>query len=309
MSPPPPPPLITNHLLGQPITNLPSLPDLFLTALSVCFLFTSSRSHPTTSCPILSLPLNPRRFLKIPAMSHSATSSSPPNPTTAKTNLLSLNRRHSFASPQCLSDWLKPRLPSDSFATWGVKPGTKNVHNLWLEIAEGETSLEDSTPPIRTVQVVTVRVTGKDGKFLVESHQELSDGNVRKRGRPLSEKMKPNEDPESAAVRAIREELGSLIGGCGGVVGDGIEVGDIVTIDPNSYEMRVEERCSGSYPGLPGCYVLHTLNATVEGLPEGDFCTYELDEYSGFDDKKVANQAVYVRKHYWTWVSADSIEP
>ncbi|XP_057455762.1 uncharacterized protein LOC130746970 [Lotus japonicus] len=298
MSPPLPPPL-TNRLLGQPITNLPSLPDLYLTTLSVCFLFTSSRSHHSTSCPFPSLPLNRRRFLKIPAMSHSTTSSSPPNP--SNNNLLSsLNPRHSFASPQSLSDWLKPRLPTDSFATWGVKPGTKNVHNLWLEIAEGETSLEDSTPPIRTVQVVTVRVTGKDGKFLVESHQELSDGNVRKRGRPLSEKMKPNEDPESAAVRAIREELGSLIGG-------GAE-GDIVTIDPNSYEMREEVRCSGSYPGLPGCYVLHTLNATVEGLPEGDFCTYEHDEYSCLDDKKVANQAVGVRKHHWTWVSADSLE-
>lgn len=119
----------------------------------------------------------------------------------------------------------------------------------------------------------------------------------------MSEKMKPGEDPESAAVRAIREELGSVIGS------PEIEVGDIVTIDPNSYEMRVEERSSGSYPGLPGCYVLHTLNATVEGLPEGDFCTYEVDEYADSDDKKVANQAVSVKKHYWTWVSADSIQP
>ncbi|KAJ1393674.1 hypothetical protein SESBI_34858 [Sesbania bispinosa] len=66
---------------------------------------------------------------------------------------------------------------------------------------------------------------------------------------------------------------------------------------------------SGSHPGLPGCYVLHTLNATVEGLLEGDFCTYEMDEYADFDDKKVANQAVSVKKHFWTWVSADSIEP
>ncbi|TKY74011.1 hypothetical protein E2542_SST02770 [Spatholobus suberectus] len=272
----------------QPLTNLPSLPDLLLTALSVCFLVSSSKPHiGSTRCPF------PRRFLKIPAMSLTTTSS--------KNNLSALPpRRHNFASPQSLSDWLKPRLPSESFASWGVKPGTKNIHNLWLELSQGETSLADSTPPVRTVQVVLVRVTGKHGKLLVESHQELSDGNVRKRGRPLSEKMKPSEDPESAAVRGIREELGSVIGG----------VEDIVTVDPNSYEMRVEERGSGSYPGLPGCYVLHTLSATVEGLPEGDFCTYEVDEYGGdFDDKKVADQAVSVKKHYWTWVSADSIEP
>lgn len=129
----------------------------------------------------------------------------------------------------------------------------------------------------------------------------MSDGNVRKRGRPLSEKMKPNEDPESAAVRAVKEELGSVIGES--------EVCDVVTIDPNSYEMRVEERDSGSYPGLPCCYVLHSMNATVEGLPEGDFCTYEVDEYADSDDKKVAHKAVSVKKHYWKWVSADYIQP
>ncbi|CAJ2641837.1 hypothetical protein L195_g015704 [Trifolium pratense] len=295
MSPPLPP--LTN-------SNLPTLPDILLTALSVCFFFTSTRFHNTTTtttttsnCPFFSSPLNPRRFLKIPAMSQTSTSS-----LSSTTNPNKNNRRHSFASPQSLSEWLKPRLPSDSFATWGVKPGTKNVHNLWLELSQGETSLADSDPPVRTVQVVTVRVIGKDGKILVESHQELSDGEVRERGRPLSEKMKPNEEPESAAVRGIKEELGSVIGA-------ETEVCDIVTIDPNSYEMRVEERNSGSYPGLPGCYVLHILNATVEGLPEGDFCTYEVDEYGDSDDKKIAHQAVSVKKHYWKWVSSDSVQP
>ncbi|KAI4307022.1 hypothetical protein L6164_030257 [Bauhinia variegata] len=298
MSPPPQP--LTNvhdNLLAQP-HKLPTLPDLFLTALSVCFLFTSStKSHLTTTlssrCPFLSFPLNPRRFLKIPAMSHSASNH----------KNQSLPGRHNFASPQSLSDWLKPRLPSDSFASWGVRPGTKNIHNLWLELSEGETSLADSTPPVRTVQVVTVRVIGKDGKFLIESHQELSDGNVRKRGRPLSEKMKPNEEPESAAIRAIKEELGSIVSWSEG----DLDISDIVSIDPNSYEMKVEERNSDSYPGLPGCYVLHTLNASVEGLPDGDFCTYEVDEYGNFDEKNVKDMAVSVKKHYWTWVSADSL--
>ena len=185
-----------------------------------------------------------------------------------------------------------------------MKPGTKNVHNLWLEISEGETSLADSTPPVRTVQVLRVRVIGKDGKFLIESHQELSDGNVRKRGRPLSEKMKPNEDPESAAIRAIKEELGSVIGGSEG----DFEIGEIVRIDPNSYEMKVEERNSDSYPGLPGCYVLHTLNASVDGLPEGDFYTYEVDEYGNSEERGVKDKAVSVKKHYWTWIGPDSVD-
>ena len=54
----------------------------------------------------------------------------------------------------------------------------------------------------------------------------------------------------------------------------------------------VEERDSGSYPGLP----------------EGDLSTYEVDEYGGvFQDKIVADEAVSVKKHHWTWVSADSM--
>ncbi|KAI4338049.1 hypothetical protein L6164_016403 [Bauhinia variegata] len=299
MSPPPLQPLtnVRENLLAQS-HKLPNLPDLFLTALSICFLFTfSTKSHITTilssRCPFLSFPINRRRFLKIPAMFHSASNH----------KNQSLPSRHNFASPQSLSEWLNPRLPSDSFASWGVKPGTKNVHNLWIELSEGETSLADSTPPVRTVQVITVRVIGKDGKFLIESHQELSDGNVRKRGRPLSEKMKPHEDPESAAIRGIREELGSVVIGSEG----DFEMSDIVSIDPNSYEMKVEERNSDSYPGLPGCYVMHTLTARVDGLPDGDFCTDELDEYGNSDKKNVKDIAVSVKKHYWTWVSADSV--
>jgi len=209
---------------------------------------------------------------------------------------------NNFASPQCLSEWLKPRLPSDSFATWGVKPGTKNVHNLWLELSQGETSLNDSNPPVRTVQVVMVQITGKDGKFLLESHHESSNGNVTERNRPLTEKMKSNEDPECTALRGIKEELGSVIDAKR-------EVRDMVTIDRNSYEMRVEERKSETYPGLPGCYVFHTFYATVEGLPEGDFCSSEVDEYADSDLKEVAHQAVSVKKHYWKWVSVDSIQP
>lgn len=105
-------------------------------------------------------------------------------------------------------------------------------------------------------------------------------------------------------MRAIKEELGSVI-----FESDAdLDVSEIVRIDPNSYEMKVEERNSDSYPGLPGCYVLHSLNVTVEGLPEADFCTFEVDEYGNIDEKEVADKAVSVKKHYWTWVCADSME-
>ncbi|KAF4351693.1 hypothetical protein F8388_006359 [Cannabis sativa] len=217
---------------------------------------------------------------------------------------MSLNHRTAattvarFANPKSLSEWLKPRLPSDSFASWGVKPGTKNVHNLWLELSEGETSLADSSPPVRTVQVVTVRILDDDRRVLIESHQELSDGTVRSRERPLSEKMKPFEDIESAVVRAVEEELGSVVNGS-----------SAVRIVPGSYRKTVEERNSVSYPGLPARYELHSVEAFVDGLPDGEFCTVEDGEYKDCENSRVADEAVSVKKHFWRWVSDDSVKP
>lgn len=100
--------------------------------------------------------------------------------------------------------------------------------------------------------------------------------------------MKPEETPEEAVFRAVKEELGR----------------DGVRILPGSYRMKVEERDSKSYPGLPARYVLHSVDATVEGLPEGEFSTDEADEYDGEDLK----EAVSVRRHHWKWVSIDSIK-
>ncbi|CAN0922767.1 hypothetical protein LINGRAHAP2_LOCUS33219 [Linum grandiflorum] len=292
MPPPPRPPALPPSPHPQPphlllTTNTtkpnPNLPDIFLTALSILFLFSSSSSSSPSPSSASFKTQFPRRFFQIPIMSAS-------NPIGNNNN----RRRSRFPTPNCLSEWLKPRLPSDSFASWGVKPGTKNVHNLWLEISEGETSLADSTPPIRTLNVVTVRVI-KDNRVLVESHQELSDGTVRSRYRPLSEKMKPDESPESAVLRAVREELGSLGGG-------------EVRIVPGSYREKVEERYSASYPGLPARYVLYSVDATVDGLPEGDFATEEGDEYLDSEENKVADKAVKVRKHFWKWVSPDTVQ-
>ncbi|CAI0397615.1 unnamed protein product [Linum tenue] len=107
--------------------------------------------------------------------------------------------------------------------------------------------------------------------------------------------MKPDESPDSAVLRAIREELGSIAGG-------------EVRIVPGSYREKVEERCSASYPSLPARYVLYSVDAIVDGLPDDDFVTEEGEEYGDSEDKKVADQAVTVRKHFWKWVSPDSVE-
>ncbi|GMJ10917.1 hypothetical protein like AT5G24460 [Hibiscus trionum] len=258
--------------------NLPkptaTLPDVFLTAIPLLFLLSSTKPNASLIkfLPFNPFPSNPRRFLRIPSMSRPSTAA--------------------FATPQALSDWLKPRLPAQSLASWGVKPGTKNVHNLWLELSQGETSLLDSSPPLRTVNVVSVRVLGENNNLLlVEAGQELSDGSFRDRFRPLSEKMKPNESVEEAVARAVREELGSMT----------------VRIVPGSYEKKLEERNSASYPGLPARYVLHSVDAWVEGLPEGDFVTEEKEEYEDLDGTMGLEKAVSVRKHFWKWVSSDSL--
>ncbi|PPR94034.1 hypothetical protein GOBAR_AA26644 [Gossypium barbadense] len=237
----------------------PCLPDVFLTVISLLFFISSTKRNPSFAKFLPFVSSDRRRFLKIPSMSHS---------------------RPPFANPQALSDWLKPRLPSDLLASWGVKPGTKNVHNLWLELSEGETSLVDSSPPLRTVNVVTVRLMGKDDLVLVESRQQLSDGSFRDRFRPLSEKMKPNETVEEAVARAVKEELGSVI-----------DTGS-VRIVPGSYIKKLEERNSASYPGLPARYVLHSVDAWVEGLPEEDFCTDEQEEYQDLNGNMELEKAV-----------------
>ncbi|KAL0400527.1 UNVERIFIED_CONTAM: hypothetical protein Slati_4082600 [Sesamum latifolium] len=307
MPPPPPPkppvpPPPHHHLLKKPT----SLPDVIFTAFSLLVLFSTSPKptclffHPTNNK--LSFPLSLRKFPKMAA------------PFTSTSNSRNAARLPPpFATPQSLSDWLKPRLAADLFGSWGVKPGTKNVHNLWLEIVEGETFLADSMPPVRTVEVVVVRIIRNDGRVLIESHQELSNGAVRHRCRPLSEKMKPGESVEAAVFRAVKEELGSLVkngtlesvdgnnrNGVGGLNGT-------VKILPGSYVKKVEERASASYPGLPACYVLHKVDAEVEGLPEGEFCTEEVSEYGASEQSCVADRAVSCKKHYWKWVDSDSI--
>ncbi|KAL6509218.1 hypothetical protein OROGR_022528 [Orobanche gracilis] len=291
-----PPPPQHQHLLKK----LTPLSDVIVTTFSPLVLFsTSSKLTSLFSLPTSNRLSFPLYLLKFPKMSLPLTS--PPNPRKP-------GRRGAptpFATPQSLSDWLKPRLSADSFGSWGVKPGTKNVHNLWLEVVEGETVLTDSLPPIRTVEVVIVRIIRNGAKkILIESHQEMSNGAVRHRSRPLSEKMKPGESVDAAVFRAVKEELGSLVK-TGTVLGH-FNNGS-VRIMPGSYMKKVEERISSSYPGLPARYVLHTVDAEIDGLPENEFCTEEMDEYQASTERAMADCALSCRRHYWKWVDFDSV--
>ncbi|KAL4575708.1 hypothetical protein LXL04_011792 [Taraxacum kok-saghyz] len=262
--PPQPPPPSVHKTLPK------SFSDFIFSAFSLFTVYSSP--NPTSSYNLQ------RRFSKFPII-----------PLTKNAVI----NHHHFATPESLSDWLRPRLPSDSFAAWGTRPGTKNIHNLWIELYEGETSLADSIPPVRTVEVVVVRVRDDRDRILIESHQELSNGHVRNRSRPLSEKMKPGETVEEAVARAVKEELGSIING----------EDEFVKIIPGSYSSKVEEKLSMSYPGLPACYVLHTVDALVHGLPDGEFCTTEDENNEILDGEE---GAISCKKHYWKWVDSNT---
>ncbi|MCO5570419.1 hypothetical protein L7F22_024140 [Adiantum nelumboides] len=206
-----------------------------------------------------------------------------------------------LGSPDALASWLSDRLPS-GISQWGTVPGTKRVLNLWIELKEGEILLEDAHPPKRTVHVASVKIRNKAGLMLVEAHQEMADGSIRHRNRPLSEKMRPGENVEDACFRGIFEELGSHLG-----------ARNRVRIFLGSYRRKQEERESLSYPGLLTSYVIHSVDAIIEDLPEAGFYTVE-DEMIGHNStdpgvflhqgsgKFCKGAAVGVKKHFWRWV-------
>ncbi|GAA3778992.1 NUDIX domain-containing protein [Streptomyces phyllanthi] len=175
-------------------------------------------------------------------------------------------------SPAELQEWLRSNgIPYESWDIGAVK----SVRNLWDEIASGEATLSED-PPLRRVSVVSVVVRTGGGQ-LTEVAQLMANGAVRERNSPPSEKMKPGETAIAAALRCLAEELG-------------VREAD-ATVDPRSLSVAVERVASPSYPGLPGEYRLHTVEAQVSGLPGTSFTT---DEAPGDGDAVVTT-------HYWEW--------
>lgn len=140
--------------------------------------------------------------------------------------------------------------------------------------------------------------------------QEMDDGRRRSRNRPLSEKMRPGENVENACRRGLYEELGPEMG-----------ARDRVDMILETYRREEQERDSFSYPGLLTRYVLHSMVASVRGLPSSDFCTVENEGHTGNNGSTngatngAANgaaattngthngHALGVRKHFWKWVT------
>lgn len=115
----------------------------------------------------------------------------------------------------------------------------KSWDELEAEIREGESHIEwQDGRPIRVVKVACVEVLSHKGERLIEVTQELADGRIRQRGLiGLSEKFKPQEDPDEAARRALAEELGIH-----------------EELDFEVMGQAIEEKESVSYPGLLSRY-------------------------------------------------------
>jgi hypothetical protein len=157
---------------------------------------------------------------------------------------------------------------------WG-RGAAKTVEALYEEIVSGESHLEDD-PPRRVVSLVQVLIRRGD-LTLIETEQEFSDGRRRTRNRPLGEKLRPPESYRQAVLRGIEEELDVP--------------SERVHVLESTYRTEQTELESPSYPGLHSCYNMHILGVEIEGLPEGDFVTYE----------KSDGHAELVGKHHWSW--------
>eukprot|EP00250_Pteridium_aquilinum_P024358 c28968_g1_i1 orf=162-1148(+) len=286
-------------------------------SIRLSFAITGNNSHPTMDPPLWNpLTSPPERKHDEIDKEHDVVDEEP------QAELCAVGKRcisaQTLDSVSALSHWLREHLPPGScqqISEWGKLPGTKRVANLWLELSQGEISLEDSIPPIRTVHVACVKIINESGKMLLEACQEMADGSIRERNRPLSEKMKPGESVEDACLRGIREELGSDYGS-----------GECVKMLQHSYKREVQERESFSYPGLMTCYVLHHMVAVMKDLPTDDFFTEE-NELSGnaqgehtlpvgmgeslIQAKDTCllgpdESAVGVKRHFWKWVPDDT---
>lgn len=150
-----------------------------------------------------------------------------------------------FRTHEKLSRWLKERGVDTSL--WG-RGMTKSVQKLFREMSEDDVVIQRSTPPLRVVKVVSVKIwQDNPQRFLVETHQQDAEGSIRIRNRLLAEKMHNGESVPKAARRGILEELGGLVKG--------------IQTYPATISVHEETNESPSYPNLYSRYILHTIVA------------------------------------------------
>ena len=210
------------------------------------------------------------------AVGSEASSSSSPDHATSWTG----------GSPDSLAAWLRAHGVDPGFAS--AANDTKSISELATEVRRGETTLEaDANGAVRRVRVLRLLIRDDRDRVLIEARQEWSDGRVRERGTPLSEKMHRDEDWRDAARRAVVEELGSClfltkepgtatptaVVELNGSEGDeSVTVtDDVLSLDESSVAfVSITKSTSASYPGLRSAYDFVTVDARVRGLPECD---------------------------------------
>lgn len=144
---------------------------------------------------------------------------------------------------------LRRVLPLEQYGRKADGGRSKSFEALMAEIRAKECYIQwEGHQPIRLVTVAEIHVTAHDGRRLRELKQVFSDGTVRERGHGwCAEKIKVGEAPLSAAVRCMAEELG-------------------LKIDRRRLHPRGEHEVaqgSGSYPGLPSRYTIHSFGLVL----------------------------------------------
>lgn len=177
-----------------------------------------------------------------------------------------------FENADSLRAWLSARNIDTTLWNTG---NSKSVSHLWNELENGDTVLQDR-PALRLVEVVQIRIRAHES-FLVEAIQEFEDGRRRTRNQLPSEKIKPGETYQEAALRCLREELH-------------ISAKNVQLIS-ESYEKTGLEIDAKSYPGLLTRYTIHHIEAAVSGLPDGDF----------WRENRSFQKGDPIRRHLWVW--------
>ena len=165
---------------------------------------------------------------------------------------------------------------------WGTG-SAKKITDLYKEILEGETILQDNNGKLERAVVVLYILVVSNGKILIENEQILPDRRIRSRNLPLAEKIKPRESWIDATIRGINEELA--------ILGDSSEDNNIkikvtfnkelnITINKESYKYIVPKSgvLSSSYPNLLSYYYYHIVEVNIDGIPATDFLSYEKKE-------------------------------
>ncbi|KAL0052048.1 hypothetical protein WJX82_007118 [Trebouxia sp. C0006] len=143
----------------------------------------------------------------------------------------------SFVDADALSTWL---VDHDVDLTGYGRGQAKSVQQLWREVEDGETVFSVSGKAVtRCIDAMLVYVINSSNKVLQEEFQVMPNGTKRARDVPVAEKMKAGEAWKDAAIRAVNEELGSVL-----------PVAPQVFIDESSYTVTVDHSCPRSYPNL-----------------------------------------------------------